>query len=64
MNEFNHRGKVIAFFRENHPKKEAINTEIARWIVRTYPDDCKQKMNNSNSQIIIPSQEKRKLTGV
>ena len=47
MAKFNLRGKVIAFFQENHPKKEATNTEIARWIVKTYPDDCKQKIDDS-----------------
>ena len=47
MANFNYRGKVTAFFQENHTKKEATNTEIAIWIIKRYPDDCKQKMNES-----------------
>ena len=55
--KFKLKEKVIAFFEQNS-SQPATNRQIAEWIIKTYPNDCKQKMADSikiNDEYKLPS---------
>ena len=49
---FNLKEKVIKFLKENIDKKFTAS-EIADNIIRKYPNECKEKENNSMQKILI-----------
>ena len=46
MVRFNLKEKVAEFFKQN-PEEQATASEIAKWIVEEFPEDCRHKMENS-----------------
>ena len=55
--KFKLKEKVIAFFDQNSIQ-EATCRQIAEWIIKAYPNDCAQKMANSNNRRAIDNNKK------
>ena len=55
--DFKLKEKVIAFFEKNSDQ-QATSRQIAEWIIEEYPDDCDQKMANSNNKRTIDNNKK------
>ncbi|MFV9929643.1 MAG: hypothetical protein AB8U82_01640 [Rickettsia endosymbiont of Haemaphysalis japonica] len=55
--KFDRKNAVIEFLKA-HPGKEFSNAQIATWIVNTYPDETKRKVQTSNDKRLLSTRNK------